>query len=299
MGKQLQLLQVQDALNRHKDCYGILGSLCELKELCKKEYDSKLLEIVPIKIVACFEDYFRIKYSEIIDNAKCRGRLKDVKIFKNLQFDFDVLGAFQDNAITLGEYLSYLIPCSKIDDITDTLNILLEIDFFKKLKEQTENAPKLLNSINETFRLRHIFCHEIPKTEELNSEKVSVLLNDAHDFLSIAENIITDVLYPNVPLTTLDMRIEPEKMFVEAEKELESLIEKIKSKDKEQEGDLANAQFNYFENWKQYRDARAKSECSNVEGGSIYPVVYAQCLTTITKAFIKELNEEYKYLLRK
>lgn len=294
MGKQLQLSQIQESLKRRKDCFSIISTLQNLEQLCTKEHDSNLLEIIPIKIVACFEEYFRIRYSEIIDNAAYRKRIKEVEALRNLKFDFDILGAFQDNAITLGNYLSYLIPCSKLEDITCTLTKLLGIDFIEKIKEQSESA---LKSVTEIFRLRHIFCHEVPKSEKLSSEKMLELLNEARDFLSIAEKIIGDVLYPNPPQTTSEMVLETGRMFNDTEKELNSLIGEIKSKDLEE--NLTNAQFDYLEDWKRYREARARSEASIVEGGSMYPIVYTLCLTTITNAFIKELSEKYKYLLRK
>lgn len=296
MKTQLQLEQIQEALARRKHHTDVLIDLCSYEYIIESDYDSKLFEYVPIKIVASFEEYFRGKYKEIIDNAEYRKHLKEVEVLKNLKFNFNILGAFQDNEITLGDYLSYLIPCSKFEDINGTLSKLLGFNFIEKIRTRINIAPKLFDSINEIFRLRHIFCHEVQQTEIIDFKKAIDLIHDASTFLSVADSIIGDALYPPPPQTTVEMLVEAERMLEESEKELESLIEIIKSKD--QEGDISNVNFDYLDVWKQYREARAKSYASMVEGGTLYPIFYTLNLETTTKAFIKELKNEYKYLLR-
>lgn len=296
MKKQLQLEQILEPKARQKECSDILFDLRYLGNVLKSEYDSKMLEYVPVKIVACFEEYFRQKYKEVIDNADYRKRLKELDLLKNINFNFDILGAFQDNEITLGDYLSYLIPCSKFEDINATLSKLLGFDFIDKIKARTDSTPKLLDSVNEIFRLRHIFCHEVQQTEIIGLEKATGLLRDACAFLSVADSIISDTLYPDFPRTTVEMLVEAERMLEESEKELESLIETIKSK--AQEGDIMSVNFDYLDVWKQYRKARAMSKVSVLDGGTMYPIAYTLDLEVTTKAFIKELKNEYKYLLK-
>lgn len=104
MKTQLQLEQIQEALARRKDYTDVLIDLCSYEYIIESDYDSKLFEYVPIKIVASFEEYFRGKYKEIIDNAEYRKHLKEVEVLKNLKFNFNILGAFQDNEITLGDF---------------------------------------------------------------------------------------------------------------------------------------------------------------------------------------------------
>lgn len=43
--------------------------------------------------------------------------------------------------------------------------------------------------------------------------------------------------------------------------------------------------------WIAYRDAECKFEAAPNEGGSIYPMVYAGCLTRLTKARIADLRQ--------
>jgi hypothetical protein len=125
MRSQLQLSEVTESIARGKSYLEVEIDLYDLEELCQKTDNSKLLEYVPVKIVACFEQFFRDEYKEILYNPKTKKRLKEVDAFKNAKFDFDIIGAFEDNTISLGDYLSYLVPCSKLEDINSAFNYFI------------------------------------------------------------------------------------------------------------------------------------------------------------------------------
>ncbi|MGP6463096.1 lysozyme inhibitor LprI family protein [Pseudomonas parakoreensis] len=43
--------------------------------------------------------------------------------------------------------------------------------------------------------------------------------------------------------------------------------------------------------WIGFRDAECKFSASGVEGGSVYPLIYSNCLTAVTKARIEALKQ--------
>jgi uncharacterized protein YecT (DUF1311 family) len=51
--------------------------------------------------------------------------------------------------------------------------------------------------------------------------------------------------------------------------------------------------------WKKYRDKKAELNASVVEGGSMYPTIFASSLTTTTKEKIESLKNEYEIDLRR
>lgn len=293
---KLSLQQVRTSLNREKCSFEIISELHEIKRIYKNIDNPKLLEYIPIKIVSCFEAFFRWVYKDLMDNPQNRKRFKDIKSLKNINFDFDVLAAFQDNEISLGDYLSYLIPCSKLEDINDTISILLNIDFIKEIKKNDSSAS-LLNSINEIFRLRHAFCHEIPLVDKLDVNKMNQYIDDACKFLESSDNIVREIENPNSPITTLEMIRDSDEKFKILEKKLDDLIQKIRTLDIE--GYFISNDLDFIDKWKEYRELRAKSEAKNYEGGTIYSVVYLGSLQSTTSAFIKELKNDYKYFLRR
>ncbi len=297
MKKQLSLTQIQDTLQRSKNYLEVKLELENLNNLCEKIENNKLLEFIPIKIIACFEAFFRGIYKEIIDTPKYRKRLKEVISLKNINFDFDILGAFQDNEISLGDYISHIIPCSKLEDINSNISNLLNIKFIDEIKNKNNISSELLDSINNTFNLRHILCHEVPLLEDFNINKATQYIKDACLFIEYSNEIIENILYPNSSITTLDMIEESKKNLDILEKELDELILEIRNKNIE--GHLNSNKLGFVNKWKEYREERAKSEAEYCKDGSIYPVIYINSLENTTINFIKELKNEYKYLLRK
>lgn len=293
--------KIKETLSRSKFSNEIEIELYGLYEVCENISDSKLFEYIPIKIVACFEAFFRCVYTEIMDDPRFRGRLGNVKQLKNTKFNFEILGAFQDNEISLADYLSIIIPCSSLDDINSTISSLLDIDFMSKIKNKTTKYVDLISSIEEIFNLRHIFCHEVPDNEKSNIRlelnKVEQYIKDSCDFIKYSDEIVREILYPNYPTTTMGMIKYAQDNLVNLESELEELVKKIRKLDLE--GFFASNGLDYIDDWKKYREAKAKSEAKLCEDGSIYTLIYSVSLESTTREFIKELKNEYKYHLMK
>lgn len=294
MKNQLQLSQVKDTLDRGKDYIGVFKEIMDLQEMCQHLNDSKFLEYVPVKIVACFEQFFRDEYREILYNPKTKKRLKDIKTFKDVKFDFDVIGALEDNTITLVEYLSLLISCSSLEDINNALSKMLDIDFLAEMKKR--DGTKILKSINELFRLRHIYCHEVPFREEISTCKAFDFISDSKLFLEYSDDIIRTALYSGMPSGKEEIEIA-ESEYKKADAELHALVAQIMVI---QENDpVHNCNLTFFEKWKEYREVRAQSESSIFHGKDYFPLYYYKSMERTTKTLIKELQEDYKYELKR
>ena len=292
---RIPLSDLKQYLERDKDYIEVQKELENLLYVYQDNDKPKLFEYVPVKIVACFQEFFRDKYKGLINDPSNRDKLKDVKAFANVKIDLDVIGAFQESEVSMGDYLSYIIPCSKIEDIDNALTPLLGFKFLEKLRE-TYDAKDLLNTISKIFKLRHMYCHEVPYVEELDSEKITLMINSALDFLSMAG--MTILSENNACMTNGDMIEMAKASFETVETELDDLINKIKHVTPE-EGNILSVNLDYMESWKKFRDDKAKAEASIVEGGSMYPLLYLSSKESTTKALIKELKEDYKYELRK
>lgn len=295
MRSQLQLSEVTEALNRGKSYLEVEVDLYDLAELCQKTEGSKLLEYVPVKIVACFEQFFRDEYKEILYNPKTKKRLKDVETFKNAKFDFDILGAFEDNTISLSDYLSYLIPCSRLEDINNALSQLLQIKFLEEISKK-KKGKQILQTVNEVFRLRHVYCHEVPLKDAITKEMASRFISDACYFLEYSDDTIRNALYSDNRSLMEELEIA-KKDFEKTDKELEELLEQIRSNQNKES--LFYNDLSFIDNWKEYREVRAKSESSVNHGESYLPQYYYRSMERATRTLIKELREDFKYELRK
>ena len=295
MRKQLQLSELTESLERGKNYFQVPRELYDLQELCYKMDNPQLLEYVPVKIVACFEQFFRAEYQEILANPKVRKNLKNIDLFKDTKFNFDVIGAFEDNTISLSDYLSLLISCSNLSDIDDAISKLLEIKFLSEFRKK-DNGKVILKSICEIFRLRHIYCHEVPLKKNIDVDSARKLISHAIDFIDNSDDIIRNALYSDQLSGHEEIEIA-QKEYEEANEELEKLIEILKVK--QDKGPFHYNDFSYIEKWKEYRKERALCDSSINNKESYLPLYYYMNMERTTKSLIKELKEDYKYELKR
>ena len=294
MKKQLQLLELTESLERGKTNFQAQIELYDLRELCYKMDNPQLIEYVPVKIVACFEQLFRDEYQEILENPKVKKNLKNIDLFKDTKFNFDVIGAFEENTISLSDYLSLLIPCSKLADIDNAISKLLGLKFLDEF-DKKEDGKAILESVSEIFRLRHIYCHEVPLKQVLDVDRARKLISHAIEFIDNSDDIIRNALYSDHIDSIEEIKIA-QKEYEQADKELEELIDVLKIKQKK--GPFHYNDFSYIEKWKEYRAERAFCDTSINNKESYLPLHYYRNMERTTKSLIKELKEDYKYELR-
>ena len=135
MKKQLRLSELKASLSRNGFGHFPSFEIDRLKDEIEVSKNMLLLEYVPVKIVACLEEGFRQQYKSIIDSPFYRKNLKNIRSLKDTKFDFDIISAFEDNEVSLGDYISYLLPCNGIQDIITNLNELLGVNYIDQLQE--------------------------------------------------------------------------------------------------------------------------------------------------------------------
>ena len=295
MKKQLQLSELTESLERGKTNFQAQIELYDLRELCYTIDNPQLLEYVPVKVVACFEQLFRDEYKEILVNPKVKKNLKNIDLFKDTKFNFDVIGAFEENTTSLSDYLSLLIPCSKLADIDNAISKLVGINFLSEFRKK-DNGKEILESISEIFRLRHIYCHEVPLKKNLDVDSARKLISHAVEFIDVSDDIIRNALYSDQISGVEEIEIA-KKEYEKANKELEELIETLKLK--QDKGPFHYNDFSYIDKWKEYREERALCDSSINNKESYLPLHYYRNMERTTKSLIKELKEDYKYELKR
>jgi hypothetical protein len=129
---------------------------------------TELLKYIPIGSVACLEGYYRLVIRHLIDHGSPYDtnarKLEEVKV------DIDTILKMGKEKVSIGEFISHLVPLNNLEDINRGLSTLLDIDFLEALKEieDDENgqkigefADRLYADIKDMFSERHIHCHEI------------------------------------------------------------------------------------------------------------------------------------------
>ena len=277
MKKQLQLSELTESLERGKTNFQAQIELYDLRELCYTMDNPQLLEYVPVKIVACFEQLFRDEYQEILVNPKVKKNLKNIDLFK------------------LSDYLSLLIPCSKLADIDNAISKLIGINFLSEFRKK-DNGEAILESVSEIFRLRHIYCHEVPLKKNIDIDSARKLISHAIEFIDDSDDIIRNTLYSDHLSGIEEIKIA-QKEFEKADKELEELIDTLRLK--QDKGPFHYNDFSYIDKWKEYREERALCDSSINNKESYLPLHYYRNMERTTKSLIKELKEDYKYELKR
>ena len=282
------------------------------------DFDKELVKYIPIATVACFEAFFRSVYKELIDFGKpFSDNAIKFNQSKNVKFDFDIINAIQTKTVTVGEFISHILPCNNFDDINANLSTLADIDFadqIKKFQRESifdhvndnsklfiENSEQIISDIKRTFELRHIFCHEFATNLRIDKDEILRCFNNSRIFLNQTNDFIWNLIYPNAPETQADMNNYASETFDKADTELTELILTIKEASKEHSYMTLNIDLldKSISEWEKYRDVKAELDASLVEGGSMYPSIYAGSLTTTTKEKIESLKNEYAIDLRR
>lgn len=300
--KNKKLSEIMASLNRSQAEYVPKKKLRSMLYDFANINNSDLLEYVPVKIVACFEEYFRQLYKKIIDDTKFRVNLKNIRTLKDAKIDFDVIEAIQANTISLGDFLSYYFPCNSIKCINENFSELLGVDFLYEMRnkipdkitpsgEKISDANDFIKIIKSIFDMRHIICHEAAFHEPFDNKSVSQMIQYGIVFTELVDEIVYVHLYPNSPLTQSDMNISAVESFKEVDQELNRIIELIKIHFEDTE---SPQNFGYLEKWKEYRNCRALEAASQYEGGTMYPLIYSTEMKNVTLQMIRELKQNYK-----
>lgn len=283
-----------------------------------KDLNNELLKYVPIAIVACFESFFRSVIKELIDSGKpYNENALRFNQSKNVKFDFDIILAIQSRSVTIGEFISHILPCNNYDDINSNLSTLVNFDFtdsIKKFKRKSkfenvnENSKifrdrfnEIISDVKKTFELRHIFCHEFSNNVKIDKNEILRCFQSSRIFLKHVDDFIWNLLHPNPPETQAEMSIKSASDFKIIDNELSNLIATIKEMhDEDNVGFVNQSLFDKsIVEWKKYRDAKAEADSFNGKDGSMYSTLYNVSSAWTTKEKIESLKEEFQHELRK
>lgn len=283
------------------------------------EYNSEILKYIPISTVACFEAFFKSVIKELVDFGEPYNKnITNFNQSRNIKLEFEIIGAIQTKSITVGELIGHLLSFNNFEDINSNLSIIIGKDFLDEMKnfkkesvfktanilnnDKINRLSEIIQSVKETYELRHIFCHEFATNISVDKDKIIKNYQNCKDFLELTNTVIWEILYPNSAETQSDMNQEADNNFKSKDIELQILIDFIienHSKiDEEFSFDIKLFK-NSLEKWKKYRESVALYSASNFNGGSMYPLIYSTTLENVTKEKIESLKNEFEVFLRK
>ncbi|MGF1886359.1 hypothetical protein L4D13_09465 [Photobacterium profundum] len=163
-------------------------------------YKNEWLKYGAIGYIGAMEGYFRLLIADLINaGAPYRDRITDLK---DIKFSPEVVLAIHDKKISLGEFVSHLLPINRISDIDNHLSILLGEPFIKNLKNMptyppanmipfSQKFPDTFGDVEKLFELRHVYAHELASKERVSVRKLETYIGSAAHFIYQTEELIS------------------------------------------------------------------------------------------------------------
>ena len=253
----------------------------------------ELLRYYPIALVACLESWFRLAIRELVDSGEpYLGNAR--QLLRREGVDYDILAGLHGQTITIGEVISHHSPISSLGHIIAVMDTVVGGNFRKSVSEvhdrwkveieKQPNAP-IIADVDETFRnvdrafeLRHIFCHETATAIEVGRDEIDRCVDHTATFLKASDELISQTLFPDAPLTQTDMNIASHEDYKKEREGLDLLIETI---DAALSGERRERFAAANEAWESFLGASVEVEGLAYEGGSMRPTIAALAATQL------------------
>jgi uncharacterized protein YecT (DUF1311 family) len=246
------------------------------------------------------EVYVRETVREAIDSdPKYAERTEPLA--KNFKFDFSLIKSLHGQLVSLGDIIAHSIPISSLDHILSSYEILFP-GFRKKLPESRErwtedqniqslplilaDAERTLSVIRRIFEVRHIVTHEIPRERPYVLEEIAEFFTSTRDFLSATDWILIGETKGDVPRTQMAMNLSAGEDLDLVTREMQEALAEVRARGEIEEKRLAASQTA----WEVYADTEATLHASLVEGGSMYPLIWAASKAEVTRERLNRLR---------
>jgi uncharacterized protein YecT (DUF1311 family) len=257
-------------------------------------------DFVPMRLSTIMEVYVRETVRQAIDSdPKYADRTEPLA--KNFKLDFSLLKSLHGKLVTLGDIIAHSLPVSSLDHVVSTYETLFP-GFRKKLPESRERwtedqntqslppilgeAERTLSVIKRIFEVRHIVTHEMPKERPYAVEEIAEFLTSTRDFLSATDWILIGETKGDVPRTQMAMNMAAGEDLDVVVREMEEALVEIRARGELDEKKLAASQAA----WDAYADSEATLHASLVEGGSMFPLIWAASKAEVTRERVNRLR---------
>lgn len=242
-------------------------------------------DFIPMRLVTIIEVFTREAIRELVD-AGSPYLEKAEALAKGAKLDFALLAGLQGRKVSIGDLIAHTVSINEPGRIVAYLSALIP-DFVGRLKtsharwlEEMADWPlepiiadydNMMASLTRLFTVRHILTHELPRDPAFDTDEIAGFLGAAANFIEATDWVIVETLRGAVPRTQIEMNSQAGASLTLLDQEMEHLIALIKHRNQVDGALLDEAQ----EAWEGYAAKEAQLRASLVEGGSMYPLIWA------------------------
>lgn len=292
----------------------IFARMKDLESAFKVLPNNELLRYFPVALVAVLESSCRMLITELIDYGEPYiSRSKD--LMEKQRIDFEIMKHLYGKKITIGEFIAHSVSINRLEAIDKIFSTLLDKKVFEALPihinrwqvevEKKDPKPMINNSvetytcIKEIFEIRHILAHETATNIELENIKIEQAITLFEEFLEALSDFIHDVMYPDEPLTQMDMNMSACNDLTKTLDSIEALDNEIVKQISERWLERLEYYNKAQDAWKNYMKADSEFEASSVIGGSMWTLIKASSANRIAlerekdlKSLLNQLEED-------
>ncbi|MFQ5853073.1 MAG: hypothetical protein ACE5JU_21140 [Candidatus Binatia bacterium] len=174
---------------------------------------TEFLRHFPVAIIAALEGYLRLVIRDLIDSGP--PFITNARKFKDIKFDMTVVEAIGRSTISLGDFVSQVLPLKNIESITNTFTTLLGNDLWHCLNAVELSVPLHISNqtiatfeplseivrreLHQLFARRNVLAHELALPEKPSPTDAKVFFLVVVLLVGAIEDLTRKLAKPNIP----------------------------------------------------------------------------------------------------
>ncbi|PBQ34027.1 hypothetical protein CNR22_20340 [Sphingobacteriaceae bacterium] len=276
----------------------------------------ELIKYVPVNLVGSMESFLRSTCAKLINHDE--KYLNNAKDLLKSNLDWELMRQIQKREFTLGELISHQLSFSNFDQIATNFKTILGTNFIKtlqefdptpyfikpyfsdKIKSFNSISKHIFSDLNDLFEIRHIVCHEMASTMELDLKKVTRIVTSTRLFNYQVYYFVYPILFPDTFEEEEILAERAKEEFFKAEKDLEEYVAAIKENPM---GPMeCNVDYDLLiksqEHWINYRNTYLEAVCANLKDDPRNTLYYEEA-RDLTIERITDLKFDFENLVVK
>lgn len=258
------------------------------------------IQFVPIRLVTILEVFLREVIAELVDGEQVAFE-KVEKLVKGAKIDLAFAAHVNRRELTIGDLVAHSVSLNGVEGVFNIMTTLID-GFPGKIaiahprwSEEANEWPlpaiitdydATLATLGRLFEIRHILTHELPSESALDPKELPIFIEAAQSFIKATDWTVVESLHGSVPRTQISMNMLAEEDLDVHQTKLDSTLSRVEALP----GIDCDALRQAHAAWADFAEKQASVVASQVEGGSMYPLLWASEKAALVRDRITQLN---------
>lgn len=262
--------------------------------------DAILCEFIPLRLATILEVFLREAIRELVDSGEpYLDRAENLT--KGTKIDLAFAVFVDQQRLSIGDFAAHAVSVSNVRNFVAALT-QLEPEFVAKLKvahpRWTEDRanwplPPLIADYQQNMRnlqrmidVRNVLAHELPTERVWDFSEIPSFFAATQQFIEACDWVIVELLQDSTPRTQTQMNDDAGLELKELEEQLSSALKRLS----EIEGICLEKIKSSQDVWLEYANKEAELVASNVEGGSMYSMVWSGAKSALVSDRLEQVE---------